>query len=72
MTALYRNHYFVSRAYGNYLGLGWLLKFISSATGREPGELLCVSSLAKLEPPPEGLSKRRVREMLDILKRSQD
>jgi len=49
MTALYRNHYFLSRAYGNYVGLGRLLGFIGHESGYAPGELLCVSSHAKLD-----------------------
>lgn len=69
MTAIYRNHYFISRAYGNYIGLGWLLNFISDATGRKPGELLCISSLAQLESPPAGLPKGKIKEMLKILRK---
>jgi thymidylate synthase len=72
MTALYRNHYFISRAYGNYLGLGWLLKFIADATGKKAGELLCVSSLANLEFSSVGLSKREVTDMLKILQKEKD
>ena len=72
MTALYRNHYFIGRAYGNYLGLGWLLKFIADATGRKAGELLCVSSLAQLEFSCVGLSKREIRDMLNILQTDKD
>lgn len=71
MTAVYRNHYFINRAYGNYLGLGLLLNFISNATGRKPGELFCVSSLVKLEAPPHGLSKEKVNEMLKTLRKSE-
>lgn len=72
MTALYRNHYFISRAYGNYLGLGWLLKFIADATGKKIGELLCVSSLAQLEFSSVGLSKRKITDMLSILQTDKD
>lgn len=49
MTALYRNHEFVRRAYGNYLGLGRLLGFLARESGTEVGELLCVSSHADPE-----------------------
>jgi hypothetical protein len=51
MTALYRNHYFLGRAYGNYVGLGRLLGFIARESGYKPGELLCVSSHATLDLP---------------------
>lgn len=49
MTALYRNHEFVRRAYGNYVGLGRLLGFIANESGSEVGELMCVSSHADPE-----------------------
>jgi hypothetical protein len=42
MTALYRNHEFVRRAYGNYLGLGRLLGFVAHEAGCGIGELMCV------------------------------
>ena len=39
MTATYRNQTFVSRAYGNYVGLSRLLRFIAKESGTEAGEL---------------------------------
>jgi hypothetical protein len=66
MTALYRNHYFINRAYGNYLGLGWLLQFIADATGNEVGELLCVSSMAKADFAK--VSKSKIQKLLKTLK----
>jgi len=48
-TALYRNQYFVERAYGNYLGIGQMLRFLALESGFGVGELLCVASHAKLE-----------------------
>lgn len=44
MTAIYRNHEFIKRAYGNYIGLGRLLRFIARQSGWPMGELLCVSA----------------------------
>jgi thymidylate synthase len=49
LTAHYRNHYFVERAYGNYLGLARLQKFIAGETGMLLGPLTCVSGHAVLE-----------------------
>lgn len=71
MTALYRNHYFIGRAYGNYLGLGWLLEFLCDATARKPGELLCISSMARLESPPDGLPKGKINELVEILRKAE-
>lgn len=46
MCATYRNHDFLARAYGNYLGLCKLLQFISNETGFNCGSLTCYSSHA--------------------------
>jgi thymidylate synthase len=48
-AALYRNQTFVSRAYGNFVGLGSLLNFLAAESGFAVGELLCVASHADLE-----------------------
>lgn len=48
-TALYRNQYFIGRAYGNFPGLGHLLQFLSAESGFTCGELVCVASHARLE-----------------------
>lgn len=49
MLAIYRNHDFVKKAYGNYVGLGNLLKFICYETNFNIGKLTCVSSHAFIE-----------------------
>lgn len=49
MTAIYRNHEFMGRAYGNYLGLGRLLAFVARESGWSLGELVCISSHADAE-----------------------
>jgi thymidylate synthase len=49
MTAVYRNHEFIRRAYGNYLGLGRLLAFVARESGWEVGGLVCISSHADAE-----------------------
>ena len=48
MSALYRNHDFSRRAYGNYLGLGRLQAFLARESGYSMGELMCISSHAGL------------------------
>lgn len=45
-TAMYRHHYFVSKAYGNYLGLSWLMQFVCQQSGYDLGELVVHSTLA--------------------------
>ncbi len=49
MTALYRNHEWVRRAYGNYLGLAQLMSFIALEAGTDLGDFLCVSAHATAE-----------------------
>jgi len=61
LLAVYRNHSFLKRAYGNYVGLGHLLRFICDQTGSEAGEVHCLSSHAYVE------QKRALRCFLDTL-----
>lgn len=46
LLAVYRNHDFTERAYGNYYGLCKLLEFIATATDSDIGNVTCVSSHA--------------------------
>jgi hypothetical protein len=64
MTALYRNHHYVRRTYGNYVGLGDLLRFIACESGYDPGEMVCVSSHADAEFAAFGKQK-----LIELIKR---
>ena len=46
MLCTYRNHDFLQRAYGNYLGLCNLLKFLAEETDSAVGTITCISSHA--------------------------
>jgi len=46
LLAVYRNHDFLERAYGNYWGLCNLLVFLATEIGGSPGPLTCISSHA--------------------------
>jgi hypothetical protein len=48
--ATYRSHYMTERAYGNYLGLGRLLGYVSAQSGLLPGILTVVAGYAQIEP----------------------
>lgn len=50
LTAIYRNQFFVQKAYGNFLGLGRLLEFIANESGYNVGKLTCIATHADLEP----------------------
>ena len=49
LTVLYRSHYYVERALGNFIGLAQLLAFVAKETELQVGPLVCHSSYAKLE-----------------------
>ncbi len=46
LLAVYRNHDFLERAYGNYWGLCNLIRFLAREVEGSPGPLTCVSSHA--------------------------
>jgi hypothetical protein len=50
-AALYRSHYMFERAYGNYLGLGWLLSYIAREAELACGTLTVVAGHARLDGP---------------------
>lgn len=50
LTALYRRHYYLARAYGNFLGLARLLNFLAHESGRQVGQMLVVGTHAEIEP----------------------
>ena len=56
LLAVYRNHDFLKRAYGNYWGLCNLICFLSRETGSMPGPLTCVSSRAYVDRKKNRLS----------------
>ncbi len=49
LTALYRNQAFLRKAYGNYIGLARLARFLAREVGVEVGEILCVATHADAE-----------------------
>lgn len=59
MTAVYRSHYFIERAYGNYLGLARLQQFIARSSGLHVGSLSVLSTKAALD-----VGKTIVRDVL--------
>jgi len=59
LLAVYRNHDFLHKAYGNYWSLTNLIRFLCDETGFTPGVLTCVSSHAYTDKP--AILKRVVR-----------
>lgn len=48
-SAVYRNHYLIERAYGNYLGLARLQAYVARAADLDVGELLVTAGHAEVE-----------------------
>ena len=66
LLAVYRSHDFISRAYGNYLGLGRVLHFVAQESGVSAGELTCVSASATAEITRGGsFGRQRVHALLE-------
>ncbi|MEA2582593.1 MAG: hypothetical protein QOF33_678 [Thermomicrobiales bacterium] len=66
MTATYRNQHFISRAYGNYVGLSRLLGFLAHEAELNPGELVCMATHADAEiRQRRGFGKRAVQALVD-------
>jgi hypothetical protein len=61
MNATYRNQTFITRAYGNYVGLAELLRFVAAETGTQPGEVQVVATHADAEL---SLGKGAVRDLV--------
>jgi hypothetical protein len=49
--AHYRSHYLIERAYGNYLGLGWLIRYVAQQAGLGVGRLTVVAGHARIDGP---------------------
>ncbi|HCK82995.1 MAG TPA: hypothetical protein DHW63_00240 [Hyphomonadaceae bacterium] len=49
MTAIYRSHYYVAKALGNFIGLGQLLAFVAREAGLNGGSLTVHSTYAELD-----------------------
>src|SRR5262249_9798940 len=57
LTAVYRSHYYIHRAYGNLLGLARLQSFVAQQVDVSTGPLVCHSTMALLEHGQQGWNK---------------
>jgi thymidylate synthase len=53
LVALYRNHDFLKKALGNFIGLARLLAFIAIEANKKPGKLICHSVRAYCDSAPK-------------------
>lgn len=58
-TAVYRHQYLIDKAYGNLLGLSWLMQFLCQQSGHELGELVVHATLADAQGRPRALKLAR-------------
>jgi thymidylate synthase len=49
LTAVYRNHAYIARGLGNFIGLSRLQKFVADQSGAKMGSLTCVSTHAMID-----------------------
>ena len=49
LTVMYRNHAYIARGLGNFIGLGRLQKFVADQSGARMGSLTCVSTHAEID-----------------------
>jgi hypothetical protein len=49
LTVMYRNHAYVARGLGNFLGLGRLQAFVATQSGAKLGSLTCISTHAEID-----------------------
>ena len=49
LTVMYRNHAYISRGLGNFIGLGRLLAFVAHESGAGLGSLTCISTHAEID-----------------------
>jgi thymidylate synthase len=62
LTAIYRNHTYISRGLGNFIGLGRLQAFVAEQSGATLGSLTCVSTHAQIDT--DGWSKAEAGELI--------
>ena len=65
LTAMYRSHYYCSKALGNLIGLARLQAFVAKETGLNVGTLTCLSTHARLDPGTLG-GLRETRRLLGV------
>lgn len=59
LVAVYRNHDFLKKAFGNFIGLGRILRFLSRETGIQSGRIVCHSCRAYVD------TVGKLRELID-------
>lgn len=71
LTAMYRNHTYITRCLGNLIGLGRLQAFVAKQVGIKLGSLTVISTHAELDTENWGINDSRdlVNQASDILRK---
>jgi thymidylate synthase len=76
LTVMYRNHAYIARGLGNFIGLGRLQKFVADQSGARMGSLTCISTHAEIdhgrsnrEGCSEGWTRGEANALLDACRR---
>jgi thymidylate synthase len=59
LAAMYRSHYYISKAFGNLIGLAQLQSFVAAEAGLKVGPLICYSTHARIDTNPWKISDIR-------------
>lgn len=62
LLAVYRNHDFLNKAFGNFIGLGCLLGFVCKHTGRKSGKITCLSAHAYATSRPKLIQLAQIQK----------
>lgn len=49
LTVMYRNHAYIARGLGNFIGLGRFQRFVANQSGAQMGSLTCISTHASID-----------------------
>jgi thymidylate synthase len=66
LTVMYRNHYYVEKLLGNFIGLGRLMAFVAAEGGAEVGELTVISTHATVDLPGKSPNKATRKDIGDL------
>lgn len=63
-TAMYRSHFYIERALGNFIGLAQLQSFVCEQANIPPGSLVSVSTMAILDRKSKCWGKQKIKQLL--------
>lgn len=64
LTAMYRNHTYITRCLGNLIGLGRLLAFVAAESGFDVGTLTCISTHAEIDVCSKKWNLTQARDLI--------